>query len=167
MLARHFAALQTPHWEQWQVRVTSLSSYTYLHNSPHLLQLYPPPLPVSNPGPFPQGLRAAAGSTQLHGIAHLLLPSTGAQTSPSSSLKQGEEQRRRDEDLVLSPPSASRRNATHRIQSKSQGVVGRRWEPETTQNGQHSQTPSEIRGLWKCTHKAIPFTEVILKWSII
>lgn len=36
----------------------------HIYTSPHLLQLYPPPLPVSNPGPFPQGLRAAG--TRIH-----------------------------------------------------------------------------------------------------
>lgn len=62
-LAKHFVPLQALHWEQSQVRATSLSTNAHLHCS-HLPELYPPPLAVSNPGPFPQGLRAAAAGTK-------------------------------------------------------------------------------------------------------
>lgn len=157
MLPRHFVPLQTPHWEQSQVSYKPIH-YIHIYITPPTFSSSILPLflcPIR--GPSHRG-----SDSSRHQDLHLLLPSKG----PKLSLlfpKAKETARNEIQRPCIVTSFGLPKECCSQNSKQNWGMVGRRWEPEISQNGQQSQKPLEIRNLWKCTPIAIPFMEVTIK----
>lgn len=157
MLARRFAPLQIPALRA--IRRQGYSQCADAHPSP----LHPPPPPASNLKSFPRGPRASHRSRH-HAWDRTSVSALhrGSNLSLLLLKVKGETMKETRRPCNITSSTLLKQHHSHNAKQKL-GDGGRRWEPEISQNSQQGHKPLEIRDLWKCTQRVIPFIGVAIR----